>query len=82
MIVTGDDLERLPGRGESRDSEYTDECQTERKRLLNGAAANGKQATGAPTSSKHGDAEVEDLIAALRRSVAAATVDPEEEMWN
>ena len=63
--------------GEFDPDNYTDEYQTELKRLLDNAIASGKPAvTESRGSPKEGDAEVEDLIAALRRSVDSATVKP------
>ena len=60
--------------GDFDPDEHIDEYQTELKRLLIDAAETGQVVTEA--SSKHGDTEVEDLIAALRRSVDTATIEP------
>ena len=63
--------------GDFDPDEHTDEYQIELKRLLDDAVAAGKHgATVARGSSKAGDVEVEDLIAALRRSVDSATIEP------
>jgi DNA end-binding protein Ku len=66
--------------GDYDPDEYTDEYRSELKRLLDDAVATGQQAvTKAPDSSKEHDAEVDDLIAALRRSVDTATVEPQKD---
>jgi DNA end-binding protein Ku len=63
--------------GDFDPNEHTDEYQTELKRLLEDATTSGKPApTGSLTSPPGRDVDVEDLIAALRRSVDSATVEP------
>lgn len=64
--------------GDFDPDEHIDEYQTELKRVLDAAIAAGKPALTEPPSglSTSRDAEVEDLIAALRRSVDTATVEP------
>jgi DNA end-binding protein Ku len=61
--------------GDFDPSDYTDEYQTELKRLLEDAIAR-KAPAAEPGSAKAGDAEVDDLIATLRRSLNTATAEP------
>lgn len=67
--------------GDFDPDEHIDEYQTELKRVLDAAIAAGKPAvTERPSGlSTSRDAEVEDLIAALRRSVDTATVEPKQD---
>ncbi|MGB3676804.1 MAG: Ku protein, partial [Candidatus Nanopelagicales bacterium] len=61
--------------GDFDPDDYTDEYQTELKRLLDDAVATRMPAVTEAGSAKGSDAEVDDLIAALRSSLNTATVE-------